>query len=505
MSDTHIQVFSPATGEEIGSVPISSPEDVAAAVLRARAAQVEWRERTLKDRCAVIRRVKDVMIERTDEICELLSKEQGKPKFEGLVHEVVNCIDYAHYFTREAPRILAPEPIPLHLMVQRSSYLHWVPRGVIGIIGPWNFPFNLNNGPTIAALIAGNGVIVKPSEYTPLIQDLSRDIFIEGGVPEDLFQVVHGYGATGEAVIDNVDMIEFTGSVATGKKVAARCGERMIPSVLELGGKAPLLVMEDANIERTANAIRWGGYANCGQVCASVERVIVHKSILPSLLERLVPKVKELVPGNTSQDDDIQIGPLNNERQRQIVHSQVQDAVEKGAKIVVGGNPIDGPGYFFEPTILVDVTPEMNIVNAETFGPVVSITALDDEEAMINEANRSHLGLLAYVFCKDSSRGRAIAERIEAGTVMVNDVLSTHGMPETPWGGVKQSGLGHTHGDASLRGMCEQRHVNYDRLPWTKNELYWYPYGPKLYRLLIRGVRFLFSDTIRGRLNLFKK
>ncbi|MGB0638242.1 MAG: aldehyde dehydrogenase family protein, partial [Myxococcota bacterium] len=241
------------------------------------------------------------------------------------------------------------------------------------------------------------------------------------------------------------------------------------------------------------------------QVCASVERVIVHKSILPSLLERLVPKVKELVPGNTSQDDDIQIGPLNNERQRQIVHSQVQDAVEKGAKIVVGGNPIDGPGYFFEPTILVDVTPEMNIVNAETFGPVVSITALDDEEAMINEANRSHLGLLAYVFCKDSSRGRAIAERIEAGTVMVNDVLSTHGMPETPWGGVKQSGLGHTHGDASLRGMCEQRHVNYDRLPWTKNELYWYPYGPKLYRLLIRGVRFLFSDTIRGRLNLFKK
>ena len=505
MSDTHIQVCSPATGEEIGRVPISSAEDVAAAVKKVRAAQIEWAKRSIEERCAVIRRVKDVMIERTDEICELLSKEQGKPKFEGLVHEVINCIDFTHYFTREAPRILAPQPIPLHLMVQRTSYLHWVPRGVVGIIGPWNFPFNINNGPTITALIAGNGVIVKPSEYTPLIQELSREIFIQGGVPEDLFQVVHGYGDTGEAVIDNVDMIEFTGSVATGKKVAARCGERLIHCVVELGGKAPLLVMEDANIERTANAIRWGGFANCGQVCASVERVIVHQSVLPALLEKLIPKIKELTPGNTSVDTDVQIGPLNNKRQRDIVQAQVDEAVEKGAKVVVGGKPIDGPGYFFEPTILVDVTPDMKIMNAETFGPVVTITALADEQAMVEEANRSHLGLLAYVFCKDSSRGRSIAEQIEAGTVMVNDVLSTHGMPETPWGGVKQSGLGHTHGDDSLRGMCEQRHINYDRLPWTKNEIYWYPYGPKLYQRLVRLIRLIFSDTLRGKLNIFSK
>jgi succinate-semialdehyde dehydrogenase/glutarate-semialdehyde dehydrogenase len=263
--------------------------------------------------------------------------------------------------------------------------------------------------------------------------------------------------------------------------------------------------MEDANLDRTAGAIVWGGFANCGQVCASVERVIVHKSVLPRLLERLVPKVQQLVPGDTTASDEIQIGPLNNERQRNIVRAQVEDAVQKGAKVLIGGESIDGPGYFYKPTILVDVTPDMNIMNAETFGPVVTITTLDDEQSMITEANRSHLGLLAYVFCKDAKRGRTIAEQIEAGTVMVNDVLSTHGMPETPWGGVKNSGLNHTHGDNSLRGMCEQRHVNYDRLPWMKNEIYWYPYGPRLYNLLARAMRFLFSDSLRGRLKTFRK
>ncbi len=500
----HIEVTSPATGEVIGQVPIATAADVRTAVDRARAAQVEWGARSVADRCKVMRQVKDRIIERADEICALLSKEQGKPGVEGLTHDVINLIDLIHYFTKEAERILAPQPIPLHLLKHRASYLHWVPRGVIGIIGPWNFPFNLNNGPAVSALIAGNAVIIKPSEFTPLIQDLSREIFIEAGLPEDLYQVVHGYGETGAAVIDNVDMIEFTGSVRTGKKVAAACGERLIPCVTELGGKAPFLVLEDADLERAANALTWGGFANCGQACASVERVLVHESALPGLLDRLIPKVKALEPKNATEHPNAQIGPLNNARQREIVASLVEDAIAKGARAVLGGHKIEGPGHFFAPTLLVDVTPDMRIMSEEIFGPVLPIMAMSDEESMIAEANRSHLGLMAYVFTKDSKRGRAIAARIQSGTVMVNDVMSTHGMPETPWGGVKESGVGYTHGDDSLRGMCEQRHINYDLVPVLNTEIYWFPYGPKLYGQLKRILGVVFGGSLAQRIRALR-
>ncbi len=502
MSDVHalIEVRSPSTGEPIGSVPIATAEDVSEAVASARIAQVEWAARPLAERCRILRQVKDRVIARTDDICALLSQEQGKPRVEGLTTEILGLVDLIQYFTAEAERILAPEPIPLHLMKHRASYLHWVPRGVVGIIGPWNFPFNLNNGPAVAALIAGNAVVIKPSEFTPLIQELSREIFIEGGLPADLYQVVHGYGETGGALIANVDMIEFTGSVRTGKKVAAACGERLIPCVTELGGKAPFLVLEDADLDRTANALAWGGFANCGQVCASVERVLVHRSVLPGLLDRLVPLVKALEPKDTTQDKLAQIGPLNNARQRDIVSSLVDDAVSKGARAVVGGSIIEGPGNFYAPTLLVDVTTDMRIMSEETFGPVLPLMTMEDEESMIAEANRSHLGLLAYVFTKNTRHGRAVAERIEAGTVMINDVLSTHGMPETPWGGVKQSGVGHTHSDASLRGFCEQRHINYDLLPTLKTEPYWYPYGPRLFGMMKRLMGTVYGSSIAQRI-----
>jgi acyl-CoA reductase-like NAD-dependent aldehyde dehydrogenase len=318
-------------------------------------------------------------------------------------------------------------------------------------------------------------------------------------VPEDLIQVVHGFGETGKAVIDNVDMIEFTGSVATGRKVAAACGERLIPCIAELGGKAPFLVLEDANLDRAANALVFGGFANCGQVCASVERVLVHQSKLPGLLDRLVPKVKALTPSDTQKDKNAQIGPLNNARQRDIVQSLVDDAISKGAKALVGGKPIEGPGHFFEPTLLVDVTSDMRIMNEETFGPVLPIMAMPDEAAMIAEANRSHLGLLAYVFAGNTSRARRVAEQVEAGTVMINDVLGTHAMPETPWGGVKASGVGYTHGDDALRKVCEQRHVNYGLLPAMKTELYWFPYGPKLYARFKAGMGVLFGGSLAQR------
>ena len=499
MNQTTITVRSPCTGEPIGTVSVASVADVQKAAAAARRAQQEWAQRTLDDRCAVLQNVKNELLNRTDEICALLNQEQGKPNMEALVHDVMNLAGFIDYFASNAARILAPEPIPMHLFKHRASYLHWKPRGLIGVIGPWNFPLMLCNAPAVAALIAGNGVLVKPSEYTPLIQDLAREVFVAGGVPEALFQVVHGRADTGTAVIDHVDMIEFTGSVATGRIVAAQCGERLIPCVAELGGKAPALVLSDADLERTAAALTWGGFANCGQVCASVERVLVHRSVLPQLLDKLTPRVRALHPEVDAPGAERQMGPINNQRQLDHVQRVVDDAVAKGAQVILGGNRIEGPGTFFEPTVLIDVTPDMDVMNVETFGPVLPLMSFDDDEAMIAEANRLDLGLAAYVFSSSAARAQATAERIEAGTVMINDVLATHGMPETPWGGVKASSIGHTHGDHSLRHMCQQRHVNYGRVDLLKNEPLWYPYTTKRQTWIRRLLSFLLGTGVRNR------
>jgi len=500
MNNDTISVHSPVDGAIVGTVAVASRTDVEHAASRARAAQHAWSKVALQERCAIMHRVKNGLLEQADEICEQLNAEQGKPRLEALLHEVMNLSGLIDYFASNAERILSPQPIPLHLFKHRASYIHWQPRGLIGIIGPWNFPMMICNGPAAVALLAGNGVIIKPSEYTPLIQDLARDIFIRGGVPEDLIQVVHGRGETGEAVVDNVDMIEFTGSVATGRKIAARCGERLIPCVAELGGKAPALVLDDANLDRTAAALAWGAYANCGQVCASVERALVHRSVLPALLDKLLPRVRALHTGPSVHADQLQMGPLNNQRQLDHVQRMVDDAVQKGAKVLLGGAPVEGPGLFYQPTVLLDVTREMDVMNQEVFGPVLPIMVLDDESSMIAEANRLDLGLLAYVFCSKPNRAQRIAEQIEAGTVMINDVLATHGMPETPWGGVKSSSLGHTHGDESMRHMCQQRHVNYARIEVLNNDPLWYPYTPTRFRWIKRLLSFAFASGIRTRL-----
>ncbi|MFZ5478760.1 MAG: aldehyde dehydrogenase family protein [Myxococcota bacterium] len=497
-------IHSPASGAFVGEVPISSPDDVRAAVARARVAQAEWAKRSIAQRCEVLRDVRAAVLARADEIVDICARENGKPRQEGLLHEVMAPLELLTYFTEEAERILAPQPIPMHLLKHRASYLHYAPRGVVGLIGPWNFPHNIPFGGAAMALLAGNAAVIKPSEFTPLVAQTVHRIWMDAGVPRDLVQVVYGYGDVGAALIGEVDMIEFTGSVATGRKVAVACAERLIPCVLELGGKAPALVLHDANVERALHAVTWGGLANAGQVCASVERLLVHEKVYDALVPRLVEKVKALRTGDAAAGADIDVGPLVNERQRDIVERLVNDALRKGAKAACGGKRVDGPGLFYEPTVLVDVTPDMDIVNKETFGPVIPVMKMGDEEAMIAEANRSHLGLLAYVFTKDGARGQRVAERIRAGTVMVNDVIASHAMAETPWGGVKQSGIGHTHSDEGLRHMCEARHVNYDLLPWLHRELWWYPYASKDVERFKKALALLFGRGVGERIRLLK-
>ena len=492
---TTLRVLSPANGELVGEVGIDSAEAVRAAVARARLAQPAWGARSVAERASILLAVRAKILANTDAIVENAAAENGKPRHEGLLHEVMTQLELISYFAAEAERILAPQPIPLRLLKQRTSYIHYRPRGVAAIIAPGNFPNQLGFGGAAMALLAGNTVVLKPSEFTPLSAALLRRLYIEAGVPEDCLQVVNGYGDVGAALIDaGVDFVEFTGSVATGKKVAAMCGERLIPCVLELGGKAPALVMEDADNERTLNAVLWGGFANAGQVCASVERLVVHEKVYDSFVAKFVARVQALRVGDATRSSEVDVGPLVNQRQLDIVERLVADAVAKGATVACGGKRVEGAGTFFEPTVLLGVTPDMDIVNHETFGPVVPVMKVGSEAEAILEANRSHLGLLAYVFTRDGTRGRRMAEQIRCGTVMVNDVIATAAAAETPWAGLKHSGIGVAHSDDGLRHMCEARHVNYDSVPWLSRELWWYPYHESNLGLLKRLLAFLYGS-----------
>ncbi len=488
-----ITSVNPANGKALGEVPDHSAEQVRAAVAAARAAQVEWGALSIETRCRRVLRYAEVLMARAEEVIDILVKEGGKTRLEALGMEVIVVADLVRYFAKHAPAMLAPEPISLHLLKHRASYLHHVPRGVVGVIAPWNFPFSIPLGETMMALIAGNAVVLKPSEVTPLIALKARELYLAADLPPELFQVVTGRGTTGVALIDSgIDYCVFTGSVATGKKVAAACGERLIPCTLELGGKAPAVVCADADLDRAAQAITWGGFANSGQVCASVERVYAVDSIHDALVEKIVARARELRQGDASTDANVDIGAMAWDQQVNNVERLVTSAVAAGATVEVGGKRSPGPGLFFQPTVLTGCRQDMDVMRKEIFGPVIPIMRVADEDTAIRHANDSQLGLLAYVFTRDRERGKRIAERIEAGTVMINDVLNTYACPETPWGGVKQSGIGRTHSVIGLRDLCQTRHVNHDRLSMPR-ELWWYPYKDSTFRAVLRGAKLLFG------------
>jgi succinate-semialdehyde dehydrogenase/glutarate-semialdehyde dehydrogenase len=488
-----VRSYAPATGALLGEVPVFSAEEVAATVARARKAQAAWAVLPVEERAERLLRFRDAIVERADEIVEIVSKECGKPRHEALMHEVTIIADLATYYCRNAPRILAPQEISLHLLVHRRSVVRYVPRGVVGIISPWNFPFSIPMGDVFAALVTGSAAVVKPSEVTPLTMKKAKEIYDSTGLPEDLFGVVTGYGATGTALVEaGIQKLVFTGGVETGKRVAAACGARLIPCVMELGGKAPLIACADADLERTARAIVFGGFANAGQACISVERVYAHKDIHDALVRRVKELTGELRVGDPSKDF-FDVGAITFPRQIDVAEKHIADALEKGAELVAGGHRMPGPGQFFEPTVLARCSERMTVMNEEIFGPIVPIQEVDSEEEAIALANRSRLGLNAYVFTKDRKRGRKLAEQIEAGSVVVNDVLLNYAAAETPFGGIKDSGFGRVHGEDALRDMAEKRHVNYDRLAVPARDPLWYPYSAKSFHWLQRGLRLLFA------------
>lgn len=495
----------PATGRPLGEVPVTSAAEVREVMARARAAQAAWALTPIEQRAHAIRSFRDQLIDHADDVAGLLSEECGKPRAEALLHEVMTTVDLATYMAKRAPQVLSPKDIELHLLKHRRSYVHYAPRGVVGIISPWNFPFVIPIGDTITALLAGNAVVLKPSEVTPLIALKAKEIFDRANIPSDLFQVVPGDGATGAALIDaRPDKVVFTGAVSTGRRVAAACGERLIPCTMELGGKAAAIVCDDADIERTARALVFGGFANSGQICISVERVYAHERIHDALLSRVIELTKEIRQGDPAAGV-VDVGAMIFPKQIDIVEAHIEDARAKGAQVRTGGERLSGPGQFFAPTVLSDCTPDMTVMREEIFGPILPFMRVRSEAEALEQANDSHLGLMGYVFTKDRQRGRALAESVRAGTVMVNDVLAAYACPEAPFGGVKESGFGRVHGDEGLREMCEVRHVNYDRVQLAKREPTWFPYHERTYDVFKKAMQVVFrgGSPVKKILDLF--
>ncbi len=368
--------YDPATGREIGRAPLSSTEDVERAVARARAAQPAWATLSFRERGRVILKVRQLMLDESEEIAQLVSRETGKPATEALSMEIVPALDAMHYFAHASEGLLQPQKIDIgqYGMMGRSSRIVFKPLGVIGIISPWNFPLATPLDEIVMALMAGNAVVLKPSELTPLIALKLEELFNRAGLPSGLLGLVTGDGKTGAALIDaRVDKIMFTGSVATGKRVAEAAAKHLTPVVLELGGKDPMIVLADADIENAARGAVWGAFANSGQACASVERCYVHESVADEFIKKVIEQTKDLKQGMGS-DVAVDVGAMTNERQLQIVEEHVEDAVRRGAQVLTGGQRAPNlEGFFYEPTVLVDVDHHMIVMRDETFGPVLPV------------------------------------------------------------------------------------------------------------------------------------
>ncbi|MCB9556891.1 MAG: aldehyde dehydrogenase family protein [Deltaproteobacteria bacterium] len=494
-----IVVRNPATNEELGRVESVDFSQAKEALRAVRQAQIGWQAAGLEHRCSVIRRFRDVLLDRADEVCELLSKENGKVLQESLQMEVFPITDLASYFADHAEEILAPRKINLHLLKHRRSTIDYRPRGVVLVISPWNFPFSIPFGETVMALLAGNGVLLKPASLTPLIALKGQELFREAGLDEDLLRVIPCPGQIASRLIDEgVDYVNFTGSTDVGLRVAELCGRNLTPCSLELGGKDPAIVLPDADVDVVCGSLVWGAFANAGQVCASIERAYVHESLYDSVVQGVVQKTSALKVGNPLLDGT-DMGPMTDAGQLRVVENQVAQAVERGAKVLTGGRRVDGPGQFFEPTVLVDVDDQMDVVRQETFGPTLPIMRYSDLDDAIARANNSPYGLNAYVYSRDKEAARQVAQRLEAGTVMVNETLFTHACPETPWSGVKKSGIGRVHSDDGLRDLCIPYHINEEVLPTMKWSPFWQPYSHAMYRSLLGAARLLTHSALATR------
>jgi acyl-CoA reductase-like NAD-dependent aldehyde dehydrogenase len=489
-----LESFNPATGGLIGTVETITPAKVQGIVDDVAEVQPFWAALTLDDRARYMRRAVDVLLSDLDEIAELLTNEQGKPRVESYTMELLPTVDSLKWISDNGPRILSDEKLSMPLFLKsKSAKFTFEPIGVVGVIAPWNYPWSIPFGEVAIALMAGNGVVLKPASLTPLIGDRIRQTFEKAGLPEGLIRTVHGGGRIGDALVKSTaGKIFFTGSVEVGKKVGVECAKRMKGSVLELGGKDPQIVCADADLANAVSGAVWGGFANAGQTCSGIERVYVIDQVADAFLDGVVRETERLTVGDP-REWTTEIGPMVSDDQAKIVTELVDDAVKSGATKLTGGpTEVEGmKGSFIAPIVLTGVTHEMRIMNEEIFGPVLPVMTVGSEEEAVRLANDSQFGLGASVWTKDRAKGERMAHQIESGMVWVNDHSFSHGACQCAWGGVKDSGLGRSH---SKFGFYEC--VNIKQLAWEPGwtrDMWWQPYDRKLGDAIRSSAQILYS------------
>jgi succinate-semialdehyde dehydrogenase/glutarate-semialdehyde dehydrogenase len=460
MSERLIEVYAPATGARIAGVPALNAQEVQALVARARAAQPGWQARGVAERARLLLRLRSVIADNADRVARTSCDETGKLMFEALVTDVQTTCDLARWYARRADAIMRRRRVPSGWLITKRAYEEREPYGVVGVIGPWNFPVLNCMRSVMAALVCGNTVVLKPSEASPLSSLLMRELATTAGLPDDVFLVATGDGPTGAALVNaGVDKLVFTGSVETGRRIALAAAERLLPLTLELGGKDPMIVLKGANIDRAAEAAIVGAFANTGQICTSIERAYVEAAVYDEFLERVVDKTRQVRIG---ADDSADVGAITVEAQIEKIEEQIDDALRHGARALVGGERIRGNGRYYAPTILSDVTQDMRIMREETFGPVLPVMKVRDAEEALRLANDSPFALGGSIWGKRAEVER-LAPRLRAGMITLNDTMVNGMIAGLPFGGLKDSGYGRVYGDEALREMTWPRGVTVDR------------------------------------------
>jgi acyl-CoA reductase-like NAD-dependent aldehyde dehydrogenase len=494
-------VENPATGEVIANLPEMTAEQVHELAVTGRAAQPAWEALGFEGRAKVMLRVQKWMSDNSERVFETVISETGKSWEDAMISDWSYTISAFGFWAKNAEKYLEDERVHSSAVLVKGKKLmvRYRPLGLVGVIGPWNYPLANSIGDCIPALMAGNSVIIKPSEITPLSSLLMLEALRECGMPDGVFQVATGKGATGAALIDDVDFIMFTGSTATGKKVMGKAAETLTPVSLELGGKDPMIVLADADVDRAANVAAYYSMLNAGQTCISVERVYVEAPVYDEFVGKVAEIVRGLRNERSTSPGVADVGSMTFPPQVDIVERHVEDAKAKGARVIVGGERgHDGKGgYWYEPTVLVDVDHTMSCMTEETFGPTLPIMKVGDTEEAIRMANDSPYGLAGSVFGKDVERAEAVARRVESGAVCVNDALINYAALELPMGGWKASGLGSRHGANGIRKYTRQQSLLVSRFHMKKDP-HMYPYSAKMSKRLMGFFKFLYGRGKRA-------
>jgi succinate-semialdehyde dehydrogenase/glutarate-semialdehyde dehydrogenase len=471
----------PATGEAFAASSLLSAEQASSAIECARAAWPAWAALAAGERARHLDALRREIVARADEIAALIAREQGKPPAEAHLAEVLPALESLKHLALHAEEALADEPAPPEVLVlaHKDSRLVYAPYGVVLAITPWNYPFVIPITSVATALAAGNTVVLKPAPSTMLIGLLIGELAARAGLPEGVLNVVSVDDTVAATLVEDarVGKIVFTGSVPTGRRIMAAAARNLTPVVLELGGKDAAVVCRDADLDRAARGIVWGAFLNAGQTCASVERVYVERPVADEFVRRVVEHTRSLRQGDPSRAE-VDVGPMTMERQRRIVEEHVRDALDRGARALTGGATPEGPGWFYPPTVLADVNHAMRVMREETFGPVLPVMVVDSLDEAIRLANDSEYGLTASGWTRDEAVARRLQRELAAGVVSINDCVYSYGEPSAPWGGMKESGIGRTHGLAGLKEMAQVKYVSRDT--GRRPMLWWFPYDREL-------------------------